>query len=179
MAKRIILDGFNVIRRSPTLLRVEKEHFQNAQRELLEQLVLYRQATGHQISVIFDAAKSRNAFRSRSVQQGIKIVYSAQAESADEVIVEMVQAIRAQTSGTFVVTADRALAVNVMRFGVQVIDPQEFLSAMRKAQSPPRPIPPLDFVKSEEAGWVGHTKKRGNPRRLAKNQRAKRSLLKA
>jgi uncharacterized protein len=173
MAKHLLVDGFNLIRRDPELSGIEQRNFYGAQNLLVERLAQYRRGTSHRVTVVFDGHHGPNAFRSRGLKNGIEIVYSSQGETADEVIKEL--AARGPRDSTLVATADRDLAHSCRTLGVVVVEPEQVLRAAR-----PRPLPPHghDFWqgKREETGWSGSTRKKGNPRRKPKAQRRGKSL---
>jgi predicted RNA-binding protein with PIN domain len=174
MPKHLIIDGFNVIRRDTYLSGIEAKNFYGAQSLLLERLARYRSGTAHQITVVFDGRNSPNEHRSRNDQQGVKVIYSARGETADDVIRDLVAKAPARDQWT-VVTADRDLAHSCRTLGVAIADPSVLI---QRTQPSPSPAPGTDgwHGKREETGWSGSTHKRGNPRRLPKNRRTSRSL---
>jgi len=171
MPKRVIVDGFNVIRRDSELSRVERGNFYGAQDRLVDQLADYRAGTSHQVTVVFDGTRGPNPYRHRGNRRGVGIIYSASGETADEVIQDLVQSEHGSRSGIMVVTADRALADFCRSERVMVVPPESLL--LRSRVSPPRMPTHADFAhgKHEEEGWVGHTQKRGNGRKLPKAKR--------
>lgn len=175
MPKHVIVDGFNVIRRDPELSHIEKGNFYGAQESLIDKLARYRRGTSHKVTVVLDGHSSENTYRQRREQKGINVVFSAQGETADDVIEEMVAAAAANRSAYMVITADRALADACRAQRVIVLPPDEL---MRKSRPATMPFHEPDFVygKREEDGWVGHTKKKGNARRKSKRKRSTRSL---
>ncbi|MBN1595330.1 NYN domain-containing protein [candidate division FCPU426 bacterium] len=175
MSKHVLVDGFNVIRRDAELSQVERINFYGAQSKLIKRLARYRRGTTHQITVVYDGGKSPNPFRQKSRQEGIQVVFSARGETADEVILDMISRDAARRSSYLVITADRDLASACRAQRVDVMSSEELLRRSRQAPQPAKP-PDYWFGKREEQGWAGHTRKRGNPRRLPKNKRRTRSL---
>jgi len=169
MPKHLLIDGFNVIRRDSHLSGVEQKNFYGAQELLIERMSHYRRGTQNRVTVVFDGRKGPNEYRSRTEKLDVQVIYSSQGETADEVIVDIVEHLQ-EKSGTLVVTADRDLAHSCRTLGVDVIPPEELIAHTR-----PKPLPPQghDFWqgKREETGWSGSTRKKGNPRRLPKSKR--------
>jgi uncharacterized protein len=190
MPKHLIVDGFNIIRRNPRLKKIEDLNFGNAQDQLLQSLAQYRQGTRHKITVVFDGRQSQNWLRSHSQRYGIQVIYSAQGETADEVIQELSQKAASQ-NGILVATADRGLGRICQQAGAVLIEPNELTRNFSRpvtrpnAQQGPGPgfspegtteIIDSAYGKKEETGWSGHTHKKGNPRRLPKTKRRPNSL---
>ncbi|MCD4814705.1 NYN domain-containing protein [bacterium] len=175
MAKHVIVDGFNIIRRDNELSRIEQINFLGAQDTLVQKMAAYRRGTSNKVTIVYDGANSENSFRQNSQKNGINVIYSAQGETADDVIVDMVARDAHQRSRYLVVTADRDLGSACRRHGVVVLPPEELL---RKSQAgePPLRNPDTWHGKREEQGWVGHTKKKGNPRKAPKNKRKTKGL---
>ncbi|MEW6517424.1 MAG: NYN domain-containing protein [candidate division FCPU426 bacterium] len=175
MAKHLVVDGFNVIRRDPELSRIERANFLGAQETLIRHLARYRRGTAHRITVVFDGAGGDRPFRQRSQREGIEVVFSARGESADDVILGMTQAASGHQSGWVVVTADRSLAMACRTRQVGILPPEQLLRITRDSRGVPA-SPEFWHGKREENGWVGHTRKKGNPRRASKQQRRTRTL---
>lgn len=175
MAKHVVVDGFNVIRRDPELARIERSDFPGAQQTLIQYLAQYRRGTDHQITVVFDGAGSDRSYRQRSQREGIDVVFSARGETADEVIMHLTHTALGRQSGWLVVTADRALAAACRSRQVGILPPEQLLRRARQRREVPV-SPEFWHGKREERGWSGHTKKKGNPRRAPKQKRGTRDL---
>jgi predicted RNA-binding protein with PIN domain len=169
MAKHLLVDGFNIIRRDPKLSGIESRNFYGAQDMLIERLDRYRRGTSNRVTVVFDGGRGPNPFRSRGQKGEVGIIYSSQGETADEVIVDLL-AHTANRSGYLVVTADRELAQACRSLGVGVVPPEELLARTRLRAAPPAGSEYWDG-KHEEQGWSGSTRKQGNPKRRPKNKR--------
>lgn len=174
MPKHLLVDGFNVIRRDPQLNTIEQKNFYGAQELLIQRLADYCRGTQHRITVVFDGARGPNPWRQQENRRGVKVIYSGRGETADEVIKDIL-ANREDRDGFLAATADRDLARACRALGVAVISPGELLRSSR-----PRPLPPEGHEywqgKREETGWVGHTRKKGNARRLPKAKRKSKTL---
>ena len=54
MPLEIIIDGYNLIRQSSSLKRLDAQDLEQGREALLERLIAYRQVRGHPITVVFD-----------------------------------------------------------------------------------------------------------------------------
>lgn len=119
----IIVDGYNLIRQSPRLLREERRSLEQGRNALLRWLKPYGQARRHRITVVFDGWERGEAQEERDRQGALHIVYSRRGEKADDVIRRIVA-----RSGEeiLVVTSDRAVATFVERRGGAVLSSPAF-----------------------------------------------------
>ena len=85
----IVIDGFNLIRRSPALGPIERSDFQQAQDTLVEWLTIYRRKRKHKVTVVFDGWDRGSITGSSRAQQGVQVVYSARGVTADQRIMSM------------------------------------------------------------------------------------------
>ncbi len=174
MAKHLVVDGFNIIRRDAQFSEVERKNFYGAQELLIQRLAQYQRGTDHRITVVFDGKGSPNPFRHRTMKSEIMVVYSARGETADDVIKDLIEEADSP-NGVLVATADRALASACRSFGAGIVDPTELNQRTR-----PKTLPPKQHDywhgKREEEAWSGSTKKKGNPRKLPKNKRRPNAL---
>ncbi|MDH7498832.1 MAG: NYN domain-containing protein, partial [candidate division NC10 bacterium] len=73
---RIIVDGYNLIRQSPSLSRIEGLDVEAGRRELVRRLSEYQRRKRHQIVVVFDAAKGVHSSPRQERIQGISVAFS-------------------------------------------------------------------------------------------------------
>ncbi len=175
MAKHVIVDGFNVIRRDAELSRIERDNFNGAQEALLRKLAQYRRGTQHRVTVVYDGAGGENPYRQKSQREGVQFIYSARGETADEVIIDLVEKTGGHSSGVLVVTADRDLASACRVHRVTVVPPESLLQRSQIRDARPGGAE-FWHGKKEEHGWAGHTRKKGNPRRAPKSKRQTKTL---
>jgi len=88
----IIIDGYNLIRQSDALRRMERTSLEAGRKALIRRLVPYRRSRGHRISVVFDGWQNGPACEERDREQGIDILYSCRGERADDLIKRMISA---------------------------------------------------------------------------------------
>ena len=89
MAIHIIIDGYNLIRQSPDLARLDRQDLQLGREALVDMLATYKKLKPHAITVVFDGMDPPSLFGSRDRAKGIAIRYSQGGESADDLIRRM------------------------------------------------------------------------------------------
>ena len=124
---RIIVDGYNLIRRSPELSALDREDLEKGREGLLGLLVSYQHLTGHRITVVFDGREAGFPVEHQQKVGGVSVIFSKRGESADAVI------IRLSSSGAVVVTSDRPLREAAERAGAFSIEAEVFLTKVEEA----------------------------------------------
>ncbi len=119
----IVIDGYNLIRRSPRLALLDRRDMEEGRNALLTILAAYRRLKGHRITVIFDGWERGEIREQVKLTAGLQVVFSRRGERADQTIVRFIQQ---APSGAVVVTSDRALADEVLRTGAMVLLAEEF-----------------------------------------------------
>lgn len=169
MAVHLVIDGYNVIRRSGTLGAKEAVALELGREALLERLRQYKRIRGHRITVVFDAASKPVAAEERSREKGITVIYSASGETADTAIKRMC---RSEGGSLVVVTSDRELGEYAEGCGATVMDSEGFEEKMEMAA-----YAEVKGAKEEEGeGWDSRqgTRKKGPARRISKKERRRR-----
>ena len=166
---RVIVDGYNLIRNSPELSRIDRQNLEAGRQELLRRLGEYQRRKGHQVVVVFDAAESAYSSRRHERIEGISVTFSRKGETADEVIKGLSSAGR---EGMVVVTSDRELAAFAERHGSFAIAADEFEQRMTTS---------AEFLakdkQEEEEMDRSLRKKKGTARRLSKTERRRQAKL--
>jgi predicted RNA-binding protein with PIN domain len=167
MAIHIIIDGYNLIRQSNSLSRLDREDIARGREALIERLAAYRRLKAHRITVVFDGAQAPALSAARDRQRGIHIVFSRGGESADAVIVRMA---RQERERALVVSSDRAVAQAAESCGAAVVDSPEFEARIALAAAMEAGLP------ADEEGMARRisTRKKGEGRRLSKRLRKQR-----
>ncbi|MBU0516440.1 MAG: NYN domain-containing protein [Proteobacteria bacterium] len=167
---KLIIDGYNLIRRSPSLGPAFDADPETARRELIGLLALYRKKRGHTVTVVFDAAASVHLGAESSQEAGVRLVYTAQGQTADEAIVRRTARLG---TGAVVVTSDRELARSCERAGAEVMSSAEF-EAHVYASLTDAVEPPED---DDEPRTRHDTRKKGPAKRAKKRDRQRRRKL--
>ncbi len=134
MSRHIIVDGYNF------LFAIGRKPHQADRLYLLNLLAAYQSRKHVQITVVFDRktgdpAEGRQLF----LHQGIKVVFSAPAQEADEIIRQIVESAE-HPRDCFVVSSDRAgISIYCRKLGAAVIGSKEFYTFLKKSSgSAPR-----------------------------------------
>ena len=161
----IAVDGYNFIKQSPELRRLEQIELKKAREGLIERLSRYRGVKGHSITVVFDGWKEGRLAGGRERSRGIEVIFSRVGEKADEVLKRLAMEKR---EGILLVTSDLEISNFAEKKGAKVIAAPDFEEKMEMARFfalkgtqgedkfPSAPIAP---------------EKRGPSRRLPKNRR--------
>ncbi len=119
---RILVDGYNLIRRIPELALVEREDLDRGRDALVDTLSQYRSGKGHKITIVFDGADSYSQGGGTVKVRGIAVIYSRHGRSADDVIVSMCR----EGNADLLVTADSDLRRKAENSGVPSTHPEFF-----------------------------------------------------
>jgi predicted RNA-binding protein with PIN domain len=169
MSLHIVIDGYNLIRQSPTLSSIESNSLEEGREALIARLAGYKRFKTHSITVVFDGAQARSLGQERTREKGIDIVFSRHGELADDVIKRIV----AKEGGrVVVVTSDKDVADYAVQHGAAIIGSVDFEFKMQMVGDPDSVWCDLE---DEESGWRPTTKKKGPARRRSKRQRRSRA----
>ena len=172
MSVHIVIDGYNLIRQSPTFSVIERRSLEEGRDVLLECLASYKKVKRHSITVVFDGTGADTHMERRTRWKGIRILFSRPGELADSVIKRIVTRERERA---IVVTSDREIADFATEHGAATIDSPDFERKMDMAAYPD--IDQTDSAEQEEEGWKPTTKKKGPSRRTSKRQRKSRGKM--
>jgi hypothetical protein len=156
---RWLVDGYNVIRRSPELAAKERESLEAGRQALCRLLAEAARASGDSFTVVFDGAGAG----ARSSGGGhVSVVFSSARETADRVLARLAMA------GGAVVSNDREVRRAAERAGAIAVRTDEFLPRLRPVPAPPGE----EDASGEEDDEAPQGPKKGNPRRLPQKARA-------
>lgn len=164
MSIHIIIDGYNMIRRSRFLedgggdIRKERDG-------LIDFLSRYREIRSHDITVVFDGTRAPGFMPRRDRVRGVDVVFSRKGESADSVIMRMSSA---DQERALVVSSDRAVSDFAASKGSATIRSRRFEARVARVL--------FDGSEDENgaAGRVARKRKKGPGRRLSKRMRRNR-----
>jgi len=165
---RWLVDGYNVIRRSPELAAHEREGLEAGRRALCDLLAQAARMTGDEFTVVFDGAGGGGTARAAGV---VRVVFSSARESADRVLARMAR------QGGAVVSNDREVRQAAARAGAIAVSADDFLArvevGVRRRLPGGRDAAAMP-VKDDGDDGDGRPSgpRKGNPRRLGKKARA-------
>ena len=147
----IIVDGYNVIHRSPSL-RPGPERSLRAAREKLVNLLSWAVGSGDaKFLVVFDGAEGVSSDES---QGRVEVRFSRPPQKADDLIRELVEAQMRRIERITVVTADLEVARHARAMGADVSLSDLFLASMMGPVSPDQPEKPVTLSKKEIEEWA-------------------------
>lgn len=168
MALHIIIDGYNLIKNSPSLSALDRQDLQLGREALIDLLADYKKVKSHKITVVFDGAGSIDASSSRDRVKGIQVIFSRRGQTADTVIKNMASKEREKA---LIVSSDRDVALAAASFQSATIPSSEFEAKLVLAEQVSAADKPGDDGKG---GWIPTTRKKGPSRRLSKRKRRNR-----
>lgn len=172
MSIRLLIDGYNLIGAYGLMRNKNLEGERNG---LIKILCEYKKVKFFDITVVFDGLRSNNQIEGRDRMGGISIIYSRIGESADDLIKKIVKN-EGSGEGFIVVTSDREISDFCSRYNATVISSGEFKSRLEMASV----FQDKDLDDEEENGSFPlqrSTKKKGNPRKMPKTERQRKSKL--
>jgi len=114
MGRDILVDGYNVIKNTPSLRAVEARSLAAARDLLVSQLVNRYRHTPHQVIVVFDGSGTSEQV---SHERQVRIIYSRHSETADNVIARLAAQARAAGREVEMYSNDREIQQSVARQG--------------------------------------------------------------
>ncbi|UCG38785.1 MAG: NYN domain-containing protein [bacterium] len=162
---RILIDGYNLIRRVPELRAEDRSDIALGREALLQQLSAYRAGRGHRITVVFDGTASVHLGGSHETVRGVAALYSPQGMSADQVIRRMCR----ENQADVVVSGDREITDAAERAGVTAVAPELFWDRVQEEM--------YRRLKGEEEEGEGRKVKGEGGRKLTRGQRRDRQRI--
>ena len=127
----IALDGYNFIKQSPELRRLEQIEMQKAREGLIDQLTQYKRLKGHSITVVFDGWQQGRVAGHPERSRGIGVVFSKAGEKADDVLKRLAAE---KKGGILIVTSDQEVASFAEKKGSHVVSAADFAEKMDMAR---------------------------------------------
>jgi predicted RNA-binding protein with PIN domain len=134
---------------------------------LIDSLIEYKKKKGHDITVVFDGWKTGEAQENHLVIGRIKVIYSRIGEKADSVIKRIISSDRREW---IVVTSDREIANHAWASNSIPISSEDFLKTIERDN-------PSCFDEEESEEEYIKPRRKGNPRKLSKKEKAVRRAL--
>lgn len=163
----LIIDGYNLLHVSRSLIHLTPLQLQWERERLINQLSAYQKIKPCRITLVFDGWQGGEAVEKRETQKGIDVIYSKLGEKADEVIKRLA---KEKGAAAVVITSDREIARYAERMAVSVIPSDQFRERMEMSAGKTEE----NLEKDEEAGG----KRKGPSRRLSKKEKRARAALK-
>lgn len=101
----IIIDGYNLM----PCMKLKGDSLHKKREDLINELHQFLKINHGNITLVFDGYKNISEYKSIEKQGNIKIIYSAKNQSADEVIIELIEKREVKAKNMVLVTSDRKL----------------------------------------------------------------------
>ncbi|CAD7837575.1 MAG: hypothetical protein [Olavius algarvensis Delta 4 endosymbiont] len=170
MPIHIIIDGYNLIRQSTDLSRLDSLDLQTGREALLDLLAAYKRIKAHKITVVFDGTRAPGFTSDRDRYKGIAVVFSHRGETADRVIKRMAAR---EKEGALVVSSDREVADFAQSRGAAIIASPAFEEKLQLAGY----LDAKGMETEPASGWNPTTRKKGPRRRLSKKARRSKAKI--
>jgi predicted RNA-binding protein with PIN domain len=163
-----MVDGYNVIRRDPSLASQEAVSLEAGRAALCRLLARTAKASGEKFTVVFDGAGDGGIAGGRTA---VTVVFSSARETADRVLARL--AVR----GGAVVSNDREVRRAAERAGAIAVTTDQFLARIQTLAGAGAPTGAGDEIGApssmkDEEGDDPEPPRKGNPRRLPRKRRA-------
>ena len=162
---RIVIDGYNLIRRIPELRVLDRDDLEAGRDGLVQELSTYRAGKGHRITVVFDGTGSIHLGGGSEKVVGITVRFSPQGRTADSVIKEMCR----ENQTDMIVSADREITDVAKRAGVTAVSPDLFWDKVQEEM--------YKRFKGEEPEEAERRTQNAGGRKLSKEQRRDRGRI--
>jgi predicted RNA-binding protein with PIN domain len=160
---RILIDGYNLL---PATALKDRDR-------LIARLGRYQKEKGHRITIVFDGTKGGTGTGDRYHEAGVEVVFTALTVTADDLIEELLR--RSDASRFIVVSSDRRIQSAAKRARAAFLGSDEFARRMvqtGRADSGLKTPPWLEG--RDEATDPDRRIKKGSPKKLPKDERARR-----
>lgn len=165
----VIIDGYNLIRQSPSLSLLDARDLEAGREALLESLAAYRRRRpGHRLIAVFDGWQGGELKETRDISHGVTVIFSRRGERADDVIKRLLARERQRA---LVVSSDREIQVAAERAGAVWVTANQFETEYLRAH-------PAQAAEETDLHPRHGTQKKGPARRLAKRERQRQQRLK-
>ena len=160
----ILIDGYNLIAKMEGM----KGTLEDLRKRLISLLRDYKYRKHHHITVVFDGEKGGFQEEGYECVGGITIIFSRLGEKADDVIKRMTSSHNVEYT---VITSDKEIASFAESMGHIAIPSESFIPKLLNFHH-------SDIDEGEDTVYYRlHTRKRGNPRKLSRAERRRRSRL--
>jgi predicted RNA-binding protein with PIN domain len=147
----IIVDGYNLIHRTPTLKPGPERTLRESREKLVNLLSWALGAGDARFLVVFDGDGTSGG---REQQGRVETIYSRPPRKADDLIREVVEQRTGGDLRVTVVTSDLEVARHARAQGADVSLSDLFMASVLGSASPEEPEKPVSFSKKEVEEWA-------------------------
>ncbi|MBI4843182.1 MAG: NYN domain-containing protein [Nitrospirae bacterium] len=162
----LLIDGYN-------LIGTGHNDLEGARKDIIDKLSRYSKATGHSITIVFDAWKREEASETIKKAGGVAVIYSRYAETADDLMIKMMAG---KKDGLIVISSDRKIYDHALRNNIIAVTSGDFERKLNKALTPEDDI---NFHEGADDGEDFQSESiKGNHRKLSKKEKRRLQALK-
>jgi uncharacterized protein len=118
----IIIDGYNLM---PNL-RIKGASFEQNRENMIAQLLEFISINPADVTVVLDGTRNPSMHRGNESHSGIKVIFSAQGETADDVIEELISKRKGKARDYLIVSSDRRLQTFAEEHAMKWMNSQKF-----------------------------------------------------
>jgi hypothetical protein len=134
MRERLIVDGYNIIFTwSETSDELIKNGMESARYRLINILTNHTALTGIETTIVFDAANTKDSQHEVENTFGLKVIYTAEGETADNLIEKLSKKLSKQGT-VYVATSDWLEQRIILGQGAFRLTPKELLSWVERVK---------------------------------------------
>jgi uncharacterized protein len=131
MNEFLVVDGYNIIGSWPQLVKLKDIHLEEARDQLIHMLADYQAFTGIQVCVVFDAYHIPG-LGGKYEQSKLRIVYTKEKETADELIESLVSDMIGRRKRVYVATSDMTEQNVIFGKGALRLSARELLEKIKE-----------------------------------------------
>jgi predicted RNA-binding protein with PIN domain len=131
MNEYLVVDGYNIIGSWPQLVKLKDIHLEEARDQLIHMLADYQAFTGIHVCVVFDAYHIPG-LGGKYEQSKLRIVYTKEKETADELIESLVSEMIGRRKRVYVATSDMTEQNVIFGKGALRISARELLEKIKE-----------------------------------------------
>ncbi len=132
--ERLLVDGYNVVHAWPELKALLRHSLEDARDRLIDRMAVYSQVTGADVTVVFDAHRTKAMASAEETRNGVRVVFTRKGLSADHVIERLAYTISGEGRPLVVATNDRFQRDLVAGMGGGVISAEELQRRVVEAE---------------------------------------------
>lgn len=131
MNEFLVVDGYNIIGSWPQLVKLKDIYLEEARDQLIHMLADYQAFTGIQVCVVFDAYHIPG-LGGKYEQSKLRIVYTKEKETADELIESLVSEMIGRRKRVYVATSDMTEQNVIFGKGALRLSARELLEKIKE-----------------------------------------------
>lgn len=175
----VLIDGYNVIRNTPSLTAAERHGLSAGREALLAQVIAHFRHMPHRVVVVFDGDQASETVHPLRCGSRSQVIYARRGETADMVIVRLAAEERAYGVSVVVASDDLEVRLGGASYGAAEARAADVAHALNAA---PRDVARRarhrqavreswrrDVDDADDGAARGHPR-RGNPRRAPKRR---------